>query len=52
MKIKYYLRWIKWFFKGSRDWNNPPNRRWKDDQGNWIGPSMTMEEHDKWFKDV
>lgn len=49
MKIKYYLRYIKWIFTGSYDWTNPPNRRWKDDNWNWIGPKMTIDENDRWF---
>jgi len=51
MKIKYIIRWIKWFFTGTHDWNTPPNRRWKDDQGRWIGPPMTKDEFEEWFEE-
>ena len=44
MKFSYILRWIRWFFTGTKFGNI---RRWRYDNGNLIGPNMTRQEAEK-----
>ena len=56
MKIKYYIRYVLWIpgaflnelayrsltgYKGTRFW--------RDNNGDLVGPNMTIEEHNKWL---
>ena len=57
MKIKYYVRYVLWIPRAFlrelsyRFWTGYRGTRfWRDANGKLIGPRMTSEEYDKWFK--
>ena len=57
MKIEYYLRYAWWipraFLKefAYRFWlGNKSTYLWRDINGELIGPNMTEDEFDRWFK--
>ena len=59
MKIKYYLRFLKWIPHAFltefayRFWMGEKSTRfWRDCNRTLYGPNMTLEEYNKWFVDL